>query len=476
MNLSRRHLLEVGSLLAIPASAADRPPNIILMLGDDHRWDALGCMGHPVVKTPELDRLGREGVVFVNNFTTTPICCTSRASIMLGEYAGAHQIYDFAKPLTPAQVSRAYWTPMREAGYHTGFIGKFGVGSKMPESSFDVWRGFPGQGFYFPQGPNGPHLNHVMRDQANEFLRSAPKDRPFCLSVSFKAPHVQDEDPRQYLPPADTESRYAGLTMPQPRGASADDVRRFPLAFHHSENRRRWGVRFGTPELYQASVKGYYRLITANDDVVGAVRATLRDLKLEDNTVIIYSADHGIFNGEHGFAGKWFGHEESVRTPLIVYDPRLPSALRGRRSTATTLNLDLHPTLLDLAGVRAPAHSQGRSLAGYLKGGEPGGRPIHYFEHRFPNNGWIPSSEGIRTQRWKYMRYTDVAAPYEELYDLRDNPAETNNLIASPDHRKQREALTRYCNTWKEALSVWKPETEWRDPVTEVELQRDGMG
>jgi hypothetical protein len=157
-----------------------------------------------------------------------------------------------------------------------------------------------------------------MRDQANEFIRSAPKDRPFCLSVTFKAPHVQDEDPRQYLPPADTESRYAGVTMPQPRGAGTDDIRRFPLAFDHSENRRRWSVRFGTPELYQASVLGYYRLITANDDVVGSVRATLRDLKLEDNTIIIYSADHGIFNGEHGFAGKWFGQEESVRTPLHV--------------------------------------------------------------------------------------------------------------------------------------------------------------
>jgi hypothetical protein len=153
MSLSRRDLLESGSLLAIPASAAHRPPNIILMLGDDHRWDALGCMGHPVVNTPELDRLGREGVVFVNNFTTTPICCTSRASIMLGEYAGTHQIYDFAKPLTPAQVSRAYWTLMREAGYHTGLSASSAWAARCPRVRSMCGGAFRAKGFISRRGP-----------------------------------------------------------------------------------------------------------------------------------------------------------------------------------------------------------------------------------------------------------------------------------------------------------------------------------
>jgi arylsulfatase A-like enzyme len=475
MTLSRRHLLELTAVSALPARAADQPPNIILLLGDDHRADALGCRGNPVVKTPQLDRLASEGVLFENHFTTTPICCTSRASIMLGEYAGSHKIYDFATPLTPAQVSRAYWTQLRQAGYHTGFIGKFGVGSKMPEDSFDVWMGFPGQGYYFPHGPTGPHLNHIMRDQAAEFLHSAPSGKPFCLSMSFKAPHVQDEDPRQYLPSADTEARYANVTVPPPHGAAVDDVNRFPIAFHRSENRRRWGVRFATPELYQASVKGYYRLVTGIDDVIGSMRATLRELSLDRNTIIVYSADHGIFNGEHGFAGKWFGHEESVRIPLIVYDPRLPAAARGKRSRASTLNIDLHPTVLDLAGVATHSNPHGRSVAPYLKNPDGPGRSLHFFEHRFPNNGWIPSSEGIRTHRWKYIRYTDVAAPYEELYDLRDNPFETKNLIASPEHRRAREALTRYCNVWRQALTAWRPDTAWNDPVTEADLQREGL-
>ncbi len=475
MKVSRRNVLELAALSAMPARAADRPPNIIVLLGDDHRSDALGCMGNPIVHTPELDRMAREGVIFDNHFTATPICCTSRASIMLGEYAGSHKIDDFATPLTPAQVSRAYWTQLRAAGYHTGFIGKFGVGNKMPEDSFDIWKGFPAQGFYFPHGPEGPHLNHIMRDQAGEFLRSAPAGKPFCLSVSFKAPHVQDEDPRQYLPSKDTEARYANVTIPPPRGAGAEDINRFPAAFHHSENRRRWAVRFSTPELYQASMKGYYRLITGIDDVVGAIRKSLAELRLAGNTVIVYSADHGIFNGEHGFAGKWYGHEESLRIPLIVHDPRLPAASRGKRVQAMTMNVDLHPTVMDLSGIPNASHSQGRSLAPSLGIPDQAGRALCFFEHRFPYNGWIPSSEGIRTHRWKYIRYTDAAAPFQELYRLSDDPSETRNLAAAPEHRRQLSALARYCDVWKSALAAWQPEAVWSDPVTEADLRRDGL-
>lgn len=460
---------------ALPLSARGEPPNIMLLLGDDHRWDALGCMGNPTVQTPQLDRLAGEGVLFPNHFTTTPICCTSRASIMLGQWAGGHGIYDFATPLSASQIAATYWGQMRQAGYHTGFIGKFGVGNKMPEDAFDVWMGFPGQGFYYPHGASGPHLNHVMRDQANEFLESAPAGKPFCLSMSFKAPHVQDEDPRQYLPPQDTEARYANVTIPPHGGAGSDDVLRFPLAFHHSESRRRWAVRFGTPELYQESVKGYYRLISSIDDVVGSLRATLEKLKLADNTVIVYSADHGIFNGEHGFAGKWYGHEESLRIPLILFDPRTPAGERGKHCQAMTLNIDLQPTLLELAGIKSATAAHGQSILGPARNPHAEGRSVWYLEHRFPNHGWIPSSEGIRTKRWKYIRYTDVAAPYQELYDLKNNPTETTNLIGNPQYRRQQEPLARYCEQWKGALARWKPETEWIDPVSEADLQRDGL-
>lgn len=475
MNFSRRSLLEIAALSALPAAAAEKRPNIILMLGDDHRWDALGCMGNSVVRTPNLDRLAQEGVLFDNHFTTTPICCVSRASIMLGEYAGGHHIEDFATPLSPSQVAATYWGQMRRAGYHTGFIGKFGVGNKMPEDGFDVWMGFAGQGFYFPHGATGPHLNHIMRDQAIEFVHSAPRDQPFCLSVSFKSPHVQDEDPRQYLPSQDTEARYRDVTIPPHRGAGSNDIDRFPLAFQHSESRRRWGVRFATRDLYQASVKGYYRLITGIDDAIGSLREALQRIGMADNTIIVYSADHGIFNGEHGFAGKWYGHEESLRIPLIFYDPRMPVSERGKQVHAMTLNIDLQPTVLEMAGLSPSAATHGRSISPYLRDPNSGGRSIWYFEHRFPYRGWIPSSEGIRTKRWKYMRYTDVAAPYEELYDLQEDPIETVNLIGNPEYRLPQERLTGYCQTWKQALAAWKPEAGWTDPVSEKDLERDGL-
>ncbi len=474
--MTRRDFLELGGIGAVAARGApERAPNIFLMLGDDHRWDALGCMGNRVIRTPELDRLSEAGVTFENHFTTTAICCVSRASIFLSQYAAVHGINDFDKPLDAGQVKRMYPALLREAGYHTGFIGKFGVGKTMPSAAFDVWNGFGGQGQYFPQGPAGPHLTDIMRDQAVEFLENAPREKPFCLSMSFKAPHVQDEDPRQYLPSRETLSLYRDETIPGPGGAAESDIGRFPMAFQHSENRRRWGVRFSTGALYQESMKGYYRLISGIDSAVGAIRSALARLKLDENTIVIYSADHGIFLGEHGFAGKWLMHEESIRMPLIIYDPREAGASRGGRRRAMTLNQDLTATVADFAGLGHPAFYQGRSLRPLLAKDEPGWRASWYYEHNFPYRGWIPSSEGVRTRRWKYVTYTDVAKPYEELYDLREDAHETQNLAGSGAHERVKRAMAAYHGKWKASLASWDGRSEWADPVVEGDLVRDGL-
>jgi arylsulfatase A-like enzyme len=263
MGVSRRSFMEMAAVAAVtklaPALSTTRqvkPPNILFLLADDHRWDALGCMGNSIIHTPHLDRLAKDGTIFDNHFCTTPICCASRASIMLGQYAGTTGISDFATPLNAEQVKETYWHQLKQAGYNIGFVGKFGVGSTMPSNEFDYWKGFSGQGHYFPKGPSGPHLTDIMRDQSSAFFEQAPRDQPFCLSVSFKAPHVQDEDPRQYLPSAATLALYDGVTIPPLSRAPTDDIKRFPIAIQHSENRRRWGVRFATPDLYQASIKG----------------------------------------------------------------------------------------------------------------------------------------------------------------------------------------------------------------------------
>ncbi len=478
--LSRRHFVGMAAASVVMSQAApsrgqapDRRPNIVLMLGDDHRAEALGCMGNRIIHTPNLDQLAGEGVIFDNHFCTTPICCASRASIMLGQYAGTTRINDFKTPLSAEQVPQTYWQQLKQAGYHIGFIGKFGVGATMPSGAFDYWRGFPGQGFYFPQGPAGPHLSHIIRDQANEFLAQAPRDRPFCLSISFKAPHVQDQAPEQYLPAPETLFLYQDVTIPPPAGAGAADIRRFPPALQHSESRHRWGVRFSTPELYQASVKGYYRLISGTDSVIGSLRASLSEMGLAENTIVIYSADHGIFNGEHGLAGKWYGHEEAIRIPLIVHDPRLPRDARGTRRAAMSLNIDLNPTVLELAGLKPAAVAQGRSLVPLLRDEPSSPRQVWFIEHHFPDGGWIPSSEGIRTGRWKYLRYTDSAAPFEELYDLQHDRHETNNLAGEPRYRHVQTVLTGYWRRWRDSLP--QAGGNWSEPVTGADLRRDGL-
>jgi arylsulfatase A-like enzyme len=421
---------------ARPAGAkpGSRPPNVVFLLADDLRWDTLGCMGNPVVRTPNLDALAARGTLFGNHFVTTSICCVSRASILSGQYARRHRINDFGTPFTPAAFARTYPALLRAAGYRTGFIGKYGVGTAMPAKGFDYWRGFPGQGRYFEK--NDPvHLTHKMGDQALEFLQGCDGSKPFCLSVSFKAPHCQDGAAREFPPDPRDEKLYAGAAIPVPRTAREKYFRMLPEFVRTSEGRTRWKRRFATPEMFQETARDYYRLITGMDREVGRIVAALRGRKLAGDTLIVFTSDNGFLLGERGLAGKWLMYEESIRVPLIVYDPRLPDRSRGRKVEAMTLNVDLAPTLLDYAGVAVPAALQGRSLRPWVRGDSPAWRSDWFYEHHtLPKI--LPPSEGVRTQRWKYLRWVGVEPAVEELYDLRADPPEEHNLAADPDHRK----------------------------------------
>lgn len=423
-----------------PAELAARTqrPNIIFLLTDDHRSDALGAAGNPIIQTPVLDELARSGVRFQNAFVTTPICMIGRASVFSGQYERRHGIHDFATEFTPEALSQTYPVLLRQAGYWSGFIGKYGVGNVMPTDAFDVWHGFPGQGTYETKDAEGGpiHLTRLMGQQAVEFLENAPGDRPFVLSVSFKAPHVQDQDPRQFIPDPVDMTMYRDVTIPVPRTATPQHLQALPpfLRADSTEVRLRWHKRFATPEMYQESVKNYYRLISGVDRVVGDIRETLRRRGLDRNTVIVFTGDNGFFLGEHGLAGKWYGYEESIRVPLIVYDPRLPTPLRGRVPDEWALNIDIAPTLLELAGLSAPAQMQGRSLLPLVWN-----RPVanwreeFLFEHLFVHRG-IPRSDGVVSKRYKYLRYMDQQPLYEQLFDLETDPGETTNLAGSPEH------------------------------------------
>lgn len=431
-------VMGVGARQSQAETAADKRPNIIFLLTDDQRWDALGCMGNPIIQTPHLDRMAGEGVLFENAYVTTSICAPSRATILSGQYVRKHGIDNFAKTFSDDAWRETYPALLREAGYVTGFVGKYGVGTDMPEDRFDYWRGYAGQGHYEQEDENGNyiHLTQVHEEAALAFLRMhGDGTKPFCLSVSFKAPHCQDGDPRQFIYDPRYEDLYRDAVIPEPVTGEPHYFERFPEFFQdNNEARNRWEIRFSTPELYQEMVKGYYRLITGVDRVVGSLRDALDALGLADNTIIVFMSDNGFFLGDHGLAGKWYGYDPSIRVPLIIYDPRLPDALRGRRCSEIALNLDIAPTLLGMAGITPPSSMQGKDMAGLLRGESPEWREDFFYEHTFSHPG-IPKSEGVAGGRYKYLFYFEQSPPYEELFDLEKDPLETNNLARTEAYK-----------------------------------------
>ncbi|MDT8301449.1 MAG: sulfatase [Sedimentisphaerales bacterium] len=461
-NLNRRDFLSLaagGSVVAAMSltgcnqnlaegrTNSKRQPNIIMLVTDDHRADAIGCAGNPIIHTPNMDDLAANGVRFTNAFVTTSICCSSRASIFTGQWTRRHGIINFNTHFSEEALAETYPMLLSQAGYQIGFIGKYGVGPKkdLPIDKYDYWKGFPGQGKYENKDENGnyKHLTQIMGEQATEFLQNCSQDRPFCLSVSFKAPHVQDSDPRQFIYDRAYSDLYKDDIIPTPETAHPRYFDALPEFLRNSEARRRWDIRFPNNEKFQESVRSYYRLITGVDVVIGKIRDRLKQLGLDDNTVIILLGDNGFYLGDYGLAGKWFPHELSIRVPLLVYDPRADSKHRGLTLDQMALNVDIAPTIMELAHLKAPQQMQGRSLVPLLKGRKPRWRTEFFYEHPFVHKT-IAKSEALRTKRYKYARYIDY--DYEELFDLQNDPAETINLAKDEKYQKTLTSLRRRCD------------------------------
>lgn len=419
---------------ALNLFAAPRP-NLLFLLADDLRYDALGYAGNKIVQTPNIDRLASRGVVFRNHFVTTSICNVSRASIFSGQYARRHGIVDFATPFTSEQWRNTYPARLRAVGYRTGFIGKFGVGNDKAiaamTNTFDYWRGVPGQGglFFDKNDPSRTHKTARFGEQGLEFLRGCNTNQPFCLSVSFNAPHARDGQPREFWPDAREEALYANVTLPRPPKSSSEWFDGLPPFVRESESRRRWMKRFATEEMFQRTTQDYFRLITGVDREVGRILAELHERGLSENTVIVFTSDNGFFLGERGLADKWYLYEESVRVPLVIFDPREKG---GRTCDAMTLNIDFAPTLLELAGVSPPSIMQGRSLFPLTRGKTPRGWRKDFFYEHYTRRDIIPPSEGVRSDRWKYIRWVGAEPVVEELYDLQRDPGEECNLAQDP--------------------------------------------
>jgi arylsulfatase A-like enzyme len=429
----------------------NKKPNIIFILTDDHRYDAIGYAGNKIIQTPQMDRLASQGTWFKNAFVTTPISAASRASILTGLYERTHG-YTFQQgPLKEPYMRLSYPVILKHRGYNTGFFGKLGVTYKDAEKLFDKADiydrngNFPDRrGYFFKTiGNDTVHLTRYTGYQAQEYIKNAPADKPFCLSLCFSAPHAHDNAPEQYIWQEKSNRLYSEITIPPPVLAEDKYFNSLPKEVREGFNRLRWTWRFDTPGKYQQSVKGYYRMISEIDDEIGELRKLLEEKGIANNTVIILMGDNGYFLGERQLADKWLMYDNSLHVPLLIYDPR---EKKHSDVADMVLNIDVTKTILDLAGAEIPEEYQGISLIPYVKNKKPERlRKEILFEHlwKLPE---IPSSEGIRTNKWKYFRYRFIEAP-EELYDLVNDPLETNNLAMDPEYRKVIDKLRKKCDS-----------------------------
>ena len=455
-NLTRREFLEtstagLGALAIGPrirgGSSGGGRPNLLFILTDDQRSDTMGCAGNPIIKTPNVDRLAREGVRFERSYVTTPICAASRASIFTGTFERTHG-YTFTKPpLTQAFTSISYPIVLRKAGYRTGFVGKFGVAVEngIQNEMFDFAK-FTSLPHVQTIGGVERHMTEVEGEFVLEFLRGAKPGQPFCLAWCPWAPHADDNNPRQYFWPPAVDDLYTDVRIPVPEMAAPAYYEAQPGFLKNTMSRTRWAWRFDTPEKYQAMVKGYYRMISGIDLVLGRITAELERLGLDKKTIIIYTSDNGYFLGERGYADKWLMYEPSINVPLVVYDPRAPRGDRGLVRKDLILNVDLAPTIMDFAGVEIPPLIQGTSFRPLL-GGKTRAWRTEIFCEELWDNPEIPQSECVRTEGWKFIRYPKHPE-YVELFDLQGDPQEKRNLAGDPGRKAVLADMGESCDRW----------------------------
>ena len=400
----REFLMATGAaMLPLPAFASDTP-NVLVLIADDMRADLMGVAGNNIVKTPNLDQLAREGTYFPNAFVTTSVCPTSRASIMLGQYATNHKNIDFKTPLSSWQWETSYHGRLKSAGYRTGYVGKWGLGGPAP-TGFDLYEGFSGAGQYIK--PGRKHLTDHLADRAIEFLKD--NNEPYCLTAGFWAPHAERGDD-----PTPAEARfkalYENVEYPKPATFSWDYNSGLPDSLQERYAKILFNEQLSTPDRYRNFLIGYLGLITGMDAAIGRI---LQNVDL-DNTLIVFLSDNGFFLGEHGRPGKWLAHEESIRVPFILKVPGVSGP-----STKLALNIDVAPTIYGALGW--PHDRDGINLL-------DAEREDFFYEYLLPAFG----AAGIRTRTKKFVTMPEHS--FEMAFDLVSDPLEQNNLaLQNPD-------------------------------------------
>ena len=420
-------------------------PNFIFILTDDQRHDALGCAGNVSIRTPNMDALASRGVRFENAFVTLSICSPCRAASLTGRYGSANGVTSVPGTIDPDERTIAHI--LRDAGYRTGMIGKWHLGNTPQQCGFDSATYFMSNGPYYGRSviDNGVektakgYIEDYNADRAIEFLKkSADSAQPFFLFYCPQVPHMNHEF--DWPAREETLALYDASEMPLPM-TWRDDLADKPPYLKDSRSRTQ-ALHYGydQAENVQRHWQRYYAAITEMDASLGRLLGAVDDLGLDDNTYIFLMGDNGWFMGEHGFTSKVLPYEESIRVPMIMTGP----TVRPRVDDHLVLNIDIAPTVLDLAGLTTPQGIHGTSMRRLLRGRGPRWRRSFLYEAPTPSLGSWPLY-AVRTDRWKYIQTFDKANPqrlaFEELYDLKTDPKETTNLAGLARHAKRQAAL-----------------------------------
>lgn len=445
----RRLLLAPLLLFAsAPAEREAARPNIVFILVDDLRWDDIAVAGHPFVETPHIDRVAREGARFLNAFAATPLCSPSRASILTGQYVRTNGIIDNTARDSASHRLPTFAIPLEAAGYRTAFIGKWHMGNDdTPRPGWTRWVAMKGQGEAVDPKLNVDgtrttvkgYVTDILTGHAVEFIR-ASRESPFLLFLAHKALHPNimqrddgssatlDGQPEGFVPAERHRGRYASQPVPRRANAQRAPVRKPALARAIP----------GLPPLSPATgtsdrdIRGRLEMLLGVDESLGRILATLDSLGALDNTILVFTSDHGYFYGEHGLdEERRLAYEETARIPLLIRYPRLARA--GATPAQLVQTIDFASTILALAGVRDTVAREGRSLVPLLDGSAPTWRKsilIEYYKDTVFPRILTMGYQAVRTERYKYIRYTELPG-MDELYDLETDPFEMDNLIGT---------------------------------------------
>ena len=423
-----------------------KPRNVVFILSDDHRYDAMSFMGHQFAETPHMDAMARSGVHMKNAFVTTSLCSPSRASILTGLYTFRHRVIDNQR-LVP-EGTQFFPQYLQKAGYKTGYIGKWHMGGHHdnPRPGFDYWVSFKGQGHYLPPGPNytinengkrvkqDGYITTLLTKYAIDFLeQQQDSEEPFFLYLSHKAVHAN------FTPEEKYEDRFKTKPFSRPMSETELTENRLNRPRWLLDQRNSWhGVDF--PYHSELDIEKYYKRycesLCSVDDSVGAVMDQLKKMGIHDETLVIYMGDNGFMFGEHGLIDKRVAYETSIRVPMIDQCPELFKA--GSTVEKMVANIDIAPTVMEAMGLEKPPHMDGDSFISLTRGEDVPWREYflyaYYWEKNFPQS---PTVFSLRSDKYKYTTYYGIWDT-DEFFDIASDPMEQNNLIRMPEHAAKR--------------------------------------